>query len=399
MSNPIVFVPGLFGSLGDDVIKGTGDFSFGFAEDIYRPFIDILNSMGYIENENLFISFYDWKKPCEFIARKYLATAIDKARYKSGSRKVDIICHSMGGLVTRAYIQDLDYRDDVDKVIMVGVPNAGVVNSYFFWSGGVIPYSKVEENIFYKVLKVGFGMYLKTVYKMSYIELLRKVFPSSRDLLPSYEYGDYLMLEDDSYEKETIPIVNMKTRNDFLNELKHKGWMGVDTYIIGGKGKKTNKYLSVDIDTKNGTKWLDGKPKNIYTTNLGDGTVVLGSSISFYGENLVLEGDHVDILYKSKDFLSQILNRKATYILEQEKKTNQIYNIIATNCNIISSNLLDIEDDNISTIKLGENSYWIRIKDVENIEFNTFDQSILGTEGNLILFNVKENGEVKYEFR
>ena len=96
MSNPIVFVPGLFGSLGDDVIKGTGDFSFGFAEDIYRPFIDILNSMGYIENENLFISFYDWKKSCEFIARKYLATTIDKAKYKSGGRKVDIICHSMG---------------------------------------------------------------------------------------------------------------------------------------------------------------------------------------------------------------------------------------------------------------------------------------------------------------
>lgn len=31
MDYPIVFIPGLFGSLGDDIIKGTGIFSFGFA--------------------------------------------------------------------------------------------------------------------------------------------------------------------------------------------------------------------------------------------------------------------------------------------------------------------------------------------------------------------------------
>lgn len=53
MDYPIVFIPGLFGSLGDDVIKGTGKFSFGLAEYAYRPFIKILNSMGYDEDKNL----------------------------------------------------------------------------------------------------------------------------------------------------------------------------------------------------------------------------------------------------------------------------------------------------------------------------------------------------------
>lgn len=62
MNYPIIFIPGLFASMGDDIISGTGDLSFGLAEDIYRPFIEMLNKMGYVEGEDLFISYYDWRK-------------------------------------------------------------------------------------------------------------------------------------------------------------------------------------------------------------------------------------------------------------------------------------------------------------------------------------------------
>ena len=65
MDNPLIFIPGLFGSMGDDVIRGTGGFSFGLASKIYVPFIKTLLSMGYIENQSLFIAFYDWKNTCE----------------------------------------------------------------------------------------------------------------------------------------------------------------------------------------------------------------------------------------------------------------------------------------------------------------------------------------------
>lgn len=94
MDYPIVFLPGLFGSLGDDVIKGTGEFSFGFAEKIYRPFIEILNSMGYKENHNLFISYYDWKKPVLEVVDKYLFPDIEKIKKQTGYDKVTLIGHS-----------------------------------------------------------------------------------------------------------------------------------------------------------------------------------------------------------------------------------------------------------------------------------------------------------------
>lgn len=95
MDYPIIFIPGLFGSLGDDVIKGTGEFSFGLAEKIYRPLIEILNSMGYVEEENLFISYYDWKNSVLNSVDKYLSRDIEKAKRKTGQDKVILIGHSL----------------------------------------------------------------------------------------------------------------------------------------------------------------------------------------------------------------------------------------------------------------------------------------------------------------
>ncbi len=38
----------------------------------------------------------------------------------------------------------------IDKLIMIGITNLGTVNAYYFWSGGKLPYSKVEDDILYK---------------------------------------------------------------------------------------------------------------------------------------------------------------------------------------------------------------------------------------------------------
>src|SRR5699024_7297877 len=131
MDYPVVFVPGLFGSIGDDVIKGTGKFSFGFAEKVYRPFIEILNSMGFKEGENLFISYYDWKKSVLESVNEYLFPDIERVKKKTGKDKVIIISHSLGGLLGRAYISYFS-PSSIDKLIMIGTPNLGAVNSYYF---------------------------------------------------------------------------------------------------------------------------------------------------------------------------------------------------------------------------------------------------------------------------
>jgi len=61
-----------------------------------------------------------WKKG-KFAER--LAEFIDKVLSATGASKVDIVAHSMGGLVSRAAIKNYGCSSKVRKLIMVGTPN------------------------------------------------------------------------------------------------------------------------------------------------------------------------------------------------------------------------------------------------------------------------------------
>jgi len=306
MDYPIVFIPGLFGSMGEDVIKGTGDFSFGPAEKVYGPFIEILNSMGYIEGLNLFISYYDWKLPVLEAVDKYLFPNIEKVKRNLKTHKVILIGHSLGGLLGRAYMIYFNPAS-IDKLIMIGTPNLGTVNAYYFWSGGKLPYSKVEDDILYNGLKMAFILYFKMFKDINHMEALRNMFPVVKDLLPSYNYGNYLFYEENGNKIE-IPIENMSVKNTFLNDLE-KRTLNLDRiFTISGSGVYTNKEILVETNHSEKIKWKDGKPIKSYKSNYGDGTVTTVSTLGYLGDNnIVLKGNHTNILYKSKDYLASIL--------------------------------------------------------------------------------------------
>ncbi len=84
-----------------------------------------------------------------------LGDALDylkRTRYGS-SQKFDIISHSMGGLVSRSYIQGISsysYKNDVAHLVMIGTPNYGTGSTIGITQGWKtkafdIPYWKVEE--------------------------------------------------------------------------------------------------------------------------------------------------------------------------------------------------------------------------------------------------------------
>lgn len=62
VKTPIVFIPGLFGSMNNSIIPGTGDWNFGTSSFVYEPFVIMLENIGYERNKNLFIAFYDWRQ-------------------------------------------------------------------------------------------------------------------------------------------------------------------------------------------------------------------------------------------------------------------------------------------------------------------------------------------------
>ncbi|MEK7514564.1 MAG: alpha/beta hydrolase, partial [Patescibacteria group bacterium] len=127
--DPIILIPGLGASWNSDVMWNniSVNTTWGFTDGVknYDVLIDNLVAKGYVLNETLFIAHYDWRQSNINSATNYLIPVIDQALQNSETGKVDIIAHSMGGLVARAYIQDIDYRNDVDQLFLLGTPNAG----------------------------------------------------------------------------------------------------------------------------------------------------------------------------------------------------------------------------------------------------------------------------------
>lgn len=62
-----------------------------------------------------------------------LRDVIDLVKYRTGRDKVNIVAHSMGGLVAREYIKNYGGESSINKLIMIGTPNHGIygqVDSY-----------------------------------------------------------------------------------------------------------------------------------------------------------------------------------------------------------------------------------------------------------------------------
>lgn len=408
---PIVLIPGLFGSLGDDILPGTGDFSFGMAEYIYRPIIDNLEELGYREGKDLFVAFYDWRKGCEYNVEKYLIPKIEDAKRISMKNKIDIIGHSLGGLVARTYVQGSIYNSDVRNLIMMGTPNAGAVNAYYFWSGGQMPYDRLERNVFYQLLKIGFTWIYRFLHgPISNLNILRNIFPVAEELLPSYEYGNYLFYDDNGRIKKPVPITQMESQNRHLNKLNGTSYTifnrGVIPYHIIGTGLETIDIICVNKTEKVCDKWFDGKPIYSISMPYGDGTITIGSAEAIYSKNYYLNSNHGDMLKKSKDILGSILMRPSVPRNDNKREKNKdyVYSIILRNAPIgeihsgIAEKAINIAENvttrDFITRKIGDNIRWIIFssKEKEKIKLRLNPEKEQDYE--MLVFFAEGNGEI-----
>ena len=164
---PVVFVPGILGSRlcqGQDILWGNifslNNFgklqisldrprpeitSCGLVEKIallgpfwavhqYDDVIATLRKLGYRDGKTLFVFAYDWRLS-NFETAKSLQSFIDgTVELRSG--KFDLVAHSMGGIVSRIYLQQFNGTAKVRKVIYLGTPFAGSMNALATLSNG-----------------------------------------------------------------------------------------------------------------------------------------------------------------------------------------------------------------------------------------------------------------------
>lgn len=120
-------------------------FVHGFGGNIsnFFPLESYLRLMGW----NRFASFqYRSKGTIEGIAfelKQFLDDVVKGGR-------IDFICHSMGGLIVRFYIQELGGHRRVDRCITLGTPHTGTYLSY--WTPIPLLRQTIPDNEFMKTL-------------------------------------------------------------------------------------------------------------------------------------------------------------------------------------------------------------------------------------------------------
>ena len=283
---PVVLIPGIMGSWSMDVLfknKSVVDgWKFPPTDQTWDNMIDALEKAGYEKDKTLFIAFYDWRQHNTNSVVDYLMPTIDKAVVNSPTGKVDIVAHSMGGLIARSYIQGSRYRDDVDQLVMLGTPNYGSGDVYTLWEGGIVPNNWPGKE------KIGIGSYLwymttATQQTADNYDTIHTFIPSIKELLPTYNY-----LEDSEGNiKNTEDLVD--ARNSFLNNLNIPSFTGKKIFdrikgitIVAGKGEATVGNVPVVERGAPETKlWADGLPNPLppeRNVAEGDNRVLLSSA-------------------------------------------------------------------------------------------------------------------------
>ena len=144
-----------------------------FTSHVFDNMISDLETAGYVEGVDLFVFPYDWRYSTA-VGAGQLAEKIDEALDISGAEKVDIISHSMGGMVAKKYIADKG-KDKIDQLVFLGTPHLGSPKALkaLMWGDDL-----------------GFRYYKVPLLSPSKIKEISQNFPAMFELLPSREYVD-----------------------------------------------------------------------------------------------------------------------------------------------------------------------------------------------------------------
>jgi pimeloyl-ACP methyl ester carboxylesterase len=93
----------------------------------YDGLLSVLQALNYKEGHNLFILYYDWRKS-NFDNAHRLKELINANPALKG-KDIDILAHSMGGLIVKIYLNENANDAHVARFISLAVPSRGSMNA------------------------------------------------------------------------------------------------------------------------------------------------------------------------------------------------------------------------------------------------------------------------------
>ncbi|MCD6225890.1 alpha/beta fold hydrolase, partial [bacterium] len=265
--SPIIIVPGLGASWNTEAIllgikKPQEEWEMTPFVNIYENLTNTLKENGYQEGKDLFVFNYDWRQPVKDSAQD-LANFIQNNIPED--KKVILIGHSLGGLVSRSYWQEFN-QQKVKKIITLGSPHQGVVQAYEALAGGEAGDKTSWSSLAANILKL-----LRFPHYKTNADLFRHEIPVLNDLLPTFDFAK---------RRKVIPWKKLSFLNNYLPELNKNVNLDKIVFISGKTGKNVTEWIKLKRPTaldKLLGLWPDGR---VYKRYLGEGdeTVLLKSS-------------------------------------------------------------------------------------------------------------------------
>lgn len=289
IENPTILVPGLGASWDfNAILNGTEGNNWQIPDfvGVYKGLENSFINSGYIKDTNFFVFTYDWRKPLSQLAEQ-LKTFIDD-RIPSGT-KVNLVGHSMGGLVARSYAQTHLSDGKVNKLVMLGSPNDGAIKAYGVWEGAT-----VWDDAWWGKVALAITTQLNKQIGESSVDTLRRVVPSILDLMPTEDYVNL--------NNSLVPVSEIKQQNTYLMSLNSNfGSVNDLTTTMASSEIQTPSEINAELPSlwdKVLNKWEDGKPviNTPFVYSDGDGTVTEASAFGPFTNNVNMVGGHSDLV-------------------------------------------------------------------------------------------------------
>jgi len=316
--NPVIVIPGIMGS---DYSPLLNRLVMDPVLHTYDNLIATLKVNSYVENKSLFTFPYEWRNS-NVITANLLKDKIASVKQEClnanlpdiDCSKVDLVAHSMGGLVAREYIQSGQYQHDVDQLIFLGTPHKGSPKDYLTWEAGEFQPGDISNFL----LKIKFGAEaLQNLYPSLFDYIHNRPISSVQELLPTFDY----LKDKDTGIVRTYP--DNYPRNIFLEALNinipNLLNSGVKiTNFVGNAGNNTVEKIRV-VPSSDSEKWSHGEPDDFYSSG-GDKGLEYGSgdtTVTTYGstlDNSILDepkdATHLQLPTAAEGDIVKILTRK-----------------------------------------------------------------------------------------
>jgi len=296
----IVIVPGMFSSYDPVAFSTCSQTPWQNWKIIpqvseYNGLTKTLEANGYTLNQNLFLFPYDWRQKITDSGRDLKSFIDSQVIPKNPNSKIDLVGHSLGGLVSRSYLQQYAPDGLIDQIITLGSPHQGVTEAYKAWGGGELPEDgamRTAASLIVNICKIKTG-------SLTNKAAIQKSAPVYKDILPTYQYlkgaATHIYLDMDKLGDEF--------NNGYLKELNNSYGNYSDRFTkITSSSFDVAKVYGVAGYMEDQIRgiYMHGRPTTVLITAPGDKTV-LAESASLTNDNYIdVPFDHKGLIYSQQ---------------------------------------------------------------------------------------------------